>query len=52
MMVKDVTKFHKCHLGGIGVCLNVCVQGFIQGFKFWEGATPKFGVAVKGVYGI
>ena len=30
MMVKDVIKFHKCHLGGgggggVGVCLNVCV---------------------------
>ena len=36
MMVKVVTKFHKCHLGA-GVCLNVCVQGFIQDFEFWEG---------------
>ena len=38
-MVKDVTKFHKHHLGGEGgyapaVC--VCVQGFIQDFEFWE----------------
>ena len=29
MMVKDVTKFHKCHLGG---CLNVRVgAGFHRG---------------------
>ena len=35
-MLKDVTKFHKRHLG-VGICLNVCVQGFIQDFEFWEG---------------
>ena len=31
MMVKDVTKFHKRHLGGWGMieCVCVCVQGFI-----------------------
>ena len=38
-MVKDVTKFHKCHLGGQGVCAwcvcGVCVcmrAGFYSGF--------------------
>ena len=38
MMVKYVTKFHKCNLG-VGVCLSVCVyaQGFIQDFEFQEG---------------
>ena len=45
MMVKDVTKFHKCSLESRGVLECVCVQGFIQGFVFWEGETPKFGVA-------
>ena len=37
MMVKDVTKFHKCHLRGRGMLMCVCVQDFIQDFKFWEG---------------
>ena len=34
MMVKDVTKFHKHHLGvRVGVCLNVCVcAGFHKRF--------------------
>ena len=50
MMVKDVTKFHKCHLGGWGMLECVCVRGFIQDFGFWEGGTPKFGVDVEGVY--
>ena len=31
-MVKDVTNFHKCHLGD-RVCARVCVQGFIQDFE-------------------
>ena len=33
MMVKDVTKIHKCHWG-VGLCLKMCVgmQGFIQDF--------------------
>ena len=31
-MVKDVSKFHKCHLG-VGVCLCVCVRAkFHTGF--------------------
>ena len=39
MMVNDMIKFHKCHLGG-GVCLNVRVcAGFHTGF--WEGGNPK-----------
>ena len=35
-MVKDVTKFHKRHLGSRGIieCVCVCVQGFIQDFEF------------------
>ena len=33
-MVKDVTKFHKCLLGGWGMLECVCVQGFIQDFEF------------------
>ena len=51
-MVKDVTMFHKHHLGGGGmlecvcvcvcvccvcVCVCVCVQGFIQDFEFFWG---------------
>ena len=52
MMVKDVTKLHKRHLGGSCMleCVCVCVQGFIQDFDFLEGRTPKFGVDVEGVY--
>ena len=35
MMVKDVTKFYKCHLGGQGVLECVCVcEGFLQDFKY------------------
>ena len=45
MMVKDVTKFHKCHLGGRGMleclCVHVCVQGFIYDIVFWEGRISK-----------
>ena len=33
MMVKDVTKFHKCHLGVQGMLEYVCVcGGFHTGF--------------------
>ena len=35
MMVKNVTNFHK-PIWEVWVCLNVCVQGFIQDFEFWE----------------
>ena len=42
-MVKDVTVFHKCLLGGQSVlecvCMFVCVQGFILDFEFWEGVN-------------
>ena len=31
MVVKDVTKFHKCHLGGRGMLECVCA-GFQTGF--------------------
>ena len=53
-MVKDVTQFHKCHLG-FGVCLYMCVrvQGFMQDFEFWKGGggnSTKFGVDLEGVY--
>ena len=45
-MVKDVMKFHKCHLG-VRVCLNVFVcSGFKQDFEFWEGEAPMFSVDV------
>ena len=51
MMVRDVTKFHKHHLG-VRVCLNVCVcrvsyrlLNFVGG-----GETPKFSVDVERVY--
>ena len=40
-MVKDVTKFHKRHLGGRGMLECVCVQGFIEDFEFWEGGNSK-----------
>ena len=50
MMVKDVTKFHKHHLGIWSILECVCMQGFIQGFEFWEGRAPKLGVDVEGVY--
>ena len=36
-MVKDVTKFHKCHLGSRDILEYVCVQGFIEDFEFWRG---------------
>ena len=52
MMIIDVTKFHKCHLGGRGMleCVCVCrvsyrIWGFGRGRR-----TPKFGVDVEGVY--
>ena len=40
MVVKDASKFYKHHMG-VEACLNVCVQGFIQDFEFWEGGTPQ-----------
>ena len=49
MMVNDVTNITNA-IWGVGVCLNICVQGFIQDFKFWKGRTPKFGVDVEWVY--
>ena len=49
-MVKNVIKFHNCHLGDWGMLeCGLCVQGFIQNFEFWEGGTPNFGVDVEGV---
>ena len=38
-MVKDVTKFHKHHLGGQGLleCVYMCLLGFIQDFEFSDG---------------
>ena len=35
IMIKDVTKFHKRHLGGLGIL--ECIQGFIQDFEFGGG---------------
>ena len=49
-MVKDETKFYKCHLWGRGMLKCVCVQVFMQDFESSEGGTPKFGVDVEGVY--
>ena len=49
-MVKDVTEFHKRHLGGRGkleyvcvcVCVCVCMVSYrILSFRIW--GTPKFG---------
>ena len=54
MMVKGVTKVSNT-IWGVGECLNVYVQGFIQDFEFREGGrggTPKFSVDVGGMYGI
>ena len=40
-MVKDVTKFKKCHLWGRCVlecvCVCGCVQVYILDFEFWVG---------------
>ena len=38
-MVKDVTEFHKSHLGVRGMleCVRVCVQVFIQSLSFGRG---------------
>ena len=49
-MVKNVTKFHKHHLGGRGMLECVCA-GFIQDVEFGE-RIPKFGVDMEGVYSI
>ena len=51
MMVKDVTKFHKRHLGGRGIleCVCcVCVRRYTE-FLVLGGGTPKFDVDVEGV---
>ena len=48
-MVKDVTKFHKRHLGGggggggNGVCLNVWSRVLYRSLSFRRGRTPKLG---------
>ena len=44
--------FTNGHLGGQGMLEYVCVSvlGFIQGFEFWEGEIPKFGIDVEGLY--
>ena len=53
IMVTDVTKFHKCHLGGGGgvrVCLNICVcmcRISHRVLSLGRGGIPKFGVHVK-----
>ena len=41
MMVNDVTKFHKHHLGCQGMLQCVCVVGFMQDFEFWEEGNSK-----------
>ena len=45
MMVKDVTKLHKCHLG-VGICLNMYVvcAGFTQDFEFRKGGELQSSV--------
>ena len=45
MMVKDVTKFHKCHLGGRSIleCVYVCR---VSKRIFGRGGAPKFSVCV------
>ena len=51
MMVKDVTKFHKCHLGDGGMLECACgyrVSNRI--LSLGRGGTPKFGVDVEWVY--
>ena len=53
MMVKDMTKFPKCHLGSQGMlgCVSVCVQGYTQDFEGGlGGGTPKFSIDLEGVY--
>ena len=49
MMVKDVTRFHKRHLG-VGVYLDVCVcvQGFIQDFEFERGILQSLVLMWRG----
>ena len=51
MMVKDVTKFHKCHLGGRDMleCVYVCRVSY-RILSLGGGGTPKFSVDVEGVY--
>ena len=53
-MVKDVTKFHKRHLGGRGMLECVCriLHRSLHFGRGWGGGggTPKFGVDVEGVY--
>ena len=49
-MVKDVTKFHKRHLGGRDILECVCVQGSHRILSFGRGGTPKFSVDVVGMY--
>ena len=38
MRVKNVTMFHKCHLGDriMHECMCVCVESFIQDFEHWD----------------
>ena len=50
MMVKDVTKFHICHLGSQGsrgilecVCVCTCKVSY-RVLSLGGGGTPKFGV--------
>ena len=48
MMVKEVTKFHKRHLGrGWSLLECVCVQDIIQDFEFWEGGNSQSLVDVE-----
>ena len=55
-MVKDVTKFHKRHLGDWRVILEcvlyvcVCRVSYMISSFGRGGGTPKFGVDVEGVY--
>ena len=53
MIVTDVTKFHKRHLGSRGVleCVCVCVcRVSYRILSLGRGGTPKFGVDLEGVY--
>ena len=49
MMVKDVTKFHKCHLGGWGMleCVYVCKVSY-RILSFGRGGHSKVRLTWRG----
>ena len=46
MIVKDVTNFHKRHLGGGSMleCVCVCVCVCVCRILSWREGTPKYGL--------